>query len=449
MNSLLQDLQQLPRQINLNSERCTSPNVLLVSPAGFLSSRPPYPTSTPTSHAGRWSAEEHADFVVGFRQHGKDWKLIQELVGVRTLVQVRTHAQKWLQKNPQEEMGAASNVAAAKGGAASSPSASPPAVMAPARRKRKASRAQPLIAAACAIAELAGALDAPDALTPRSSLNSARFVGGDADPAFVLEVGAAIQASKAQAAAYAAAKAKAVAARPSRATIDFDAQARAAFASPSNLDSEVTDFCLPSVPWFGHLAASSGGTRTELQEARAQCLPWMGGRGEQQSPPSTKQQHAAPIASPISVVAPELSDILNFLDPNIGSSNEPQQQHGARRCHSHPSLLPSACLFAVTPRTPTTCTPTTRVHRSLTSSSPPFHCCYSTPHATYTHAMSYTEHHPIIMTYPAPIQVQDVHDPLSPRSRSAKRAKMSAGEDGEGNSAATLKGEVLYKLLEW
>jgi hypothetical protein len=63
--------------------------------------------------------------------------------------------------------------------------------------------------------------------------------------------------------------------------------------------------------------------------------------------------------------------------------------------------------------------------------------------------MSYTEHHPIIMTYPAPIQVQDVHDPLSPRSRSAKRAKMSAGEDGEGNSAATLKGEVLYKLLEW
>lgn len=47
---------------------------------------------------GRWSQEEHEVFLEGLDCYGKQWKLIAGFIGTRTVVQVRTHAQKYFQK---------------------------------------------------------------------------------------------------------------------------------------------------------------------------------------------------------------------------------------------------------------------------------------------------------------------------------------------------------------
>lgn len=49
-------------------------------------------------NTGRWTAEEHALFLQGLDQHGKGWKKIASLIKSRTVVQIRTHAQKYFQK---------------------------------------------------------------------------------------------------------------------------------------------------------------------------------------------------------------------------------------------------------------------------------------------------------------------------------------------------------------
>jgi SHAQKYF class myb-like DNA-binding protein len=47
---------------------------------------------------GRWSQDEHSVFLLGLENHGKQWKVIAGLIGTRTVVQVRTHAQKYFQR---------------------------------------------------------------------------------------------------------------------------------------------------------------------------------------------------------------------------------------------------------------------------------------------------------------------------------------------------------------
>ena len=47
---------------------------------------------------GRWSDAEHNIFLEGLEKHGKQWKTISTMIGTRTVVQVRTHAQKFFQK---------------------------------------------------------------------------------------------------------------------------------------------------------------------------------------------------------------------------------------------------------------------------------------------------------------------------------------------------------------
>lgn len=75
---------------------------------------------------GRWTAEEHDIFLVGLQLHGKGWKKIAELVKTRTVVQIRTHAQKYFQKmdkaNKNSSTSATAAVAAAEGGEALPPS---------------------------------------------------------------------------------------------------------------------------------------------------------------------------------------------------------------------------------------------------------------------------------------------------------------------------------------
>lgn len=46
----------------------------------------------------RWTAEEHRLFLEGVMLYGKDWKKMQPLIKTRSLVQIRTHAQKVFKK---------------------------------------------------------------------------------------------------------------------------------------------------------------------------------------------------------------------------------------------------------------------------------------------------------------------------------------------------------------
>lgn len=47
---------------------------------------------------GRWTKEEHDLFLEGISRYGKEWKKIASLISTRTVVQVRTHAQKYFQR---------------------------------------------------------------------------------------------------------------------------------------------------------------------------------------------------------------------------------------------------------------------------------------------------------------------------------------------------------------
>lgn len=48
---------------------------------------------------GRWSKEEHDNFLIGLEMYGKNWEVIMGLyVPTRTATQIRTHAQKYFKK---------------------------------------------------------------------------------------------------------------------------------------------------------------------------------------------------------------------------------------------------------------------------------------------------------------------------------------------------------------
>lgn len=49
-------------------------------------------------NTGRWTHEEHERFLQGLEMYGKKWTKVAEVVRTRTTVQVRSHAQKYFQK---------------------------------------------------------------------------------------------------------------------------------------------------------------------------------------------------------------------------------------------------------------------------------------------------------------------------------------------------------------
>lgn len=53
---------------------------------------------TGQEHTGRWTREEHEAFLSALRMYGKEWKKVAAKVKTRTVVQTRTHAQKYFQK---------------------------------------------------------------------------------------------------------------------------------------------------------------------------------------------------------------------------------------------------------------------------------------------------------------------------------------------------------------
>jgi SHAQKYF class myb-like DNA-binding protein len=51
-----------------------------------------------SEQTGRWTKEEHEAFLSGLAMYGKEWKKVAARVKTRTVVQTRTHAQKYFQK---------------------------------------------------------------------------------------------------------------------------------------------------------------------------------------------------------------------------------------------------------------------------------------------------------------------------------------------------------------
>jgi SHAQKYF class myb-like DNA-binding protein len=64
----------------------------------FDPSTPGHVVETGQEHTGRWTKEEHEAFLSGLQQYGKEWKKVAAKVKTRTVVQTRTHAQKYFQK---------------------------------------------------------------------------------------------------------------------------------------------------------------------------------------------------------------------------------------------------------------------------------------------------------------------------------------------------------------
>ena len=52
---------------------------------------------------GRWNQEEMKLFNLAYHWYGKDWKKLKELIPSRTLIQIRSHAQKIDKKNLKKE----------------------------------------------------------------------------------------------------------------------------------------------------------------------------------------------------------------------------------------------------------------------------------------------------------------------------------------------------------
>ena len=94
---------------NVAAQSTANPPAAVPSTAVTLSAPAPAPVQSAPApsgrkkrklgeNTGRWTAEEHRLFLQGLEQHGKGWKKIASLIKSRTVVQIRTHAQKYFQK---------------------------------------------------------------------------------------------------------------------------------------------------------------------------------------------------------------------------------------------------------------------------------------------------------------------------------------------------------------
>ncbi|CAB9500650.1 Protein REVEILLE [Seminavis robusta] len=97
-------------------------------------------TGAQGENTGRWTAEEHRLFLQGLELHGKGWKKIASLIKSRTVVQIRTHAQKYFQKLAKaRQNGEEGEIAMeGRGGPASVTAVSPSIVAQNGKRRRQA-----------------------------------------------------------------------------------------------------------------------------------------------------------------------------------------------------------------------------------------------------------------------------------------------------------------------
>ncbi len=80
----------------LASASTNSKNETPIAPKGGKSSNSVVESGQ--EHTGRWTREEHEAFLQALQQYGKEWKKVAAKVKTRTVVQTRTHAQKYFQK---------------------------------------------------------------------------------------------------------------------------------------------------------------------------------------------------------------------------------------------------------------------------------------------------------------------------------------------------------------
>ncbi|KAG2568306.1 uncharacterized protein LOC120680713 isoform X1 [Panicum virgatum] len=83
----------------------------LDSPEGARApkARKPY---TISKQREKWTEDEHKLFLEALQQHGRAWRRIQEHIGSKTAVQIRSHAQKFFSKVIRESSGDSNSIAA-------------------------------------------------------------------------------------------------------------------------------------------------------------------------------------------------------------------------------------------------------------------------------------------------------------------------------------------------
>lgn len=60
-------------------------------------------TSARKASSGRWTREEHEQFLEGLKVYGREWKKVAQRIPTRTSAQIRSHAQKYFAKLAREE----------------------------------------------------------------------------------------------------------------------------------------------------------------------------------------------------------------------------------------------------------------------------------------------------------------------------------------------------------
>ncbi|XP_010477007.1 PREDICTED: protein REVEILLE 7 [Camelina sativa] len=82
-----------------NSNEGTNPETTSHWTENVVKVRKPY---TVTKQREKWSEEEHDRFLEAIKLYGRGWRQIQEHIGTKTAVQIRSHAQKFFSKMTQE-----------------------------------------------------------------------------------------------------------------------------------------------------------------------------------------------------------------------------------------------------------------------------------------------------------------------------------------------------------